>query len=276
MNFLEFCTSARKNSRTREAARRMFFSAGNARTLRYEPLEQRQLLAANDMSVVPFWDGETAGPPDALLNRLGGNPIAGIRAALSFETGVVHSGRGAYRIDTSESIAPGGFAYVGTALTGFGPSAAYVDTRDITDFSEARFWLKNNTTTAFRLVFEIKDYRDSNNDQARFAISVSSSSAWSEYSIPLDLSSADWTVFGSPDLSRAKLFFFVIEATSATVNGQIYLDDMTFTERGGILNPLTAPFDDVLDRIADRQFRGLWGSRDRNTGLVPDISAFAT
>ncbi len=44
---------------------------------------------------------------------------------------------------------------------------------------------------------------------------------------------------------------------------------------GGVLNPQTANVDLLVDRIAERQFRGLWGSRDRDTGLLPNISSFA-
>ncbi len=46
-------------------------------------------------------------------------------------------------------------------------------------------------------------------------------------------------------------------------------------EKGGDLDPRTDDFDQIVDRIAHRQFGGLWGSRDHDTGLVPKISVHA-
>ena len=233
---------------------------------------------AKNISEVPFWDGETTDPSGLLLNRFGGNPVTGISATITHVTNVVRSGRGAFRIDTNATIPINGFDFIAAALTGFGASASYIDTRDITRFEGIEFWLRNTTGSPFVLTFEIKDYRDTNAHRARRSYNIPATSEWRSISIPLDPlnNSNGWTVIGSPDLSRTKLFAFVIEANSGTaVNGSIYLDDMILIERGGNIDSQTGSIETIVDRLTERQFRGLWGSRDRVTGLVPSISSFA-
>ena len=89
-------------------------------------------------------------------------------------------------------------------------------------------------------------------------------------------STVGWEVIGNPDLTRSKLFAFVIEANKGVpVAGSIFLDDMVLIESGGFLDVMSAPIQDIVDRLTYRQFRGLWGSRDHTTGLVPSISSFA-
>ncbi len=171
----------------------------------FEVLEPRVLLAADNLSIVPFFDGETTDP---LINRLGGPTFNGTNATISYDTQNVFSGRGGYRIDTSDSIPGNGFGLVGMALTGFGPDPRYVDARDITGFDEIRFFAKEAMDESFRLVFEIKDYRDSLEHRARREVSISD--AWEEVAIPLDLTQG-WEVIGSPDLTRARIFAFVME-----------------------------------------------------------------
>jgi len=102
-------------------------------------------LAQSDLSVVPLWDGETQDPSGRILNRFGGNQVDGIHATVSHTTAVVRTGTGAFRVDTNQVIPRGGFDFVGIALTGFGPSSQYVDTRDLSLFGEVAFWLRNET-----------------------------------------------------------------------------------------------------------------------------------
>ncbi len=231
--------------------------------------------AGTDLSLVPLWDGETQDLSGRLLNRFGGNDVGGIHARLAHTTAVVRSGGGAFRIDTNGVIAAGGFDFVGIALTGFGPSAAYVDTRDLTPFTDIVFWIRNETGSPFRLVLEIKDHRDSNLDRMRRGYTISATPEWREVRASLDLRSG-WTIYGIPDLTRAKVLSLVVEASQgAPVSGRIYVDDMVLIERGLPLDAETAPLDKLVERLAYRQVRALWGMRDRKTGMLPAISSYA-
>jgi len=234
---------------------------------------------ATDLRSVPFWDGETSPTPDGpLINRYGGPPIhlGGTKTRVSHTTGVVHSGSGALRIDTTEPIGAGDFGFFQTALTGFGPSPAYVTSRDINRFDATSFWLRNTTGSPFTLKFETKDDRDSGSHTAFRRYSIPAGNAWRQITVPLDLNQPGWTVVGNPDLQRARFLGFVIDANQgAAVTGSIYLDDMVFVEPGPPLDPATAPLNVVAARIARRQFDGLWGSRSRTNGLLPANATFA-
>lgn len=137
------------------------------------------------------------------------------------------------------------------------------------------FWLRNETGSPFTLTLEIEDFRESNSHRARRSYFVSSSNDWLEIRAPLDLSDG-WLIDGDPDLARAKLCCFVIEAhRGAAVNGSLYLDDMVLVEPGGPIDPLNAPINQLVERLARREFDGLWGARDRDTGLLPTLSSYA-
>jgi hypothetical protein len=236
---------------------------------------------AADISVVPLWDGETVDclglEDNRLLNRYGGNPIAGITATVQYVTNTVHSGRGAFRVDLNRQVPSGGYDCVGTALSGFGPSTAYIDTRDISRFRQIRMWLKNETGSTYSFVLESKDYRDSDDHRGRLGFTIGPGSSWTEIVAPLPVHATNgWTVVGNPDFSRTKLLAFVIEANwGVVVGGSIFLDDLVLIERGPALDPQTAPIRDLVERLASRQFDALWGMRDRTTGVLPTISAYA-
>jgi len=130
------------------------------RKLFFEHLEPRQLLSAATVNVadVPVWDAERQDSGGSLINYLGGNVVAEAQATVGRVTDVVHSGQGAYRMDTVGSIAPGNFAFVQMTLGAAGFSAPYVDTRDLTHYQEVSLWIRNRSGTAFTLELGIKDY----------------------------------------------------------------------------------------------------------------------
>src|SRR5687768_6439662 len=121
-----------------------------------------------NLSNVPLWDGETEDGSGTRLNRFGGNPGEHLTTvARTTNAAEVRSGSGALKVTTSGTIAAGGFGFVATALAGFGPSTAYLDTRDLTPFDQLTFWIRNDTGEPFTLALELKDYRDDNNHRAR-------------------------------------------------------------------------------------------------------------
>ena len=120
----------------------------------------------------------------------------------------------------------------------------------------------------------MKDYRDTGAHLAWRNQIIPATSGWQQVSIPLDFNQPGWNINGSPDLERSRFFGFVAEANQGqTVSGQMYLDDVTLVESGGSLDSQTAPLSALADRLARRQFQGLWGSRNRSNGLIPLSSA---
>jgi len=230
------------------------------------------------MSIVPLWNGETVDcrgteNENRLFNRFGGGTVASLNLPIRYTSAEKHSGTGAFLFQAN--IAPNHFGFAGPSLTGFGPTASYIDTRSLAGFEQLRFWIRNATGTGFRLVLELKDHRDSNFHRARLAMVMDSSTNWVEKVASLPSSGANgWTIIGQPDFTRTKLILFVVETIPAVV-GPVYLDDLVLVEEGGPLDIETGPISDILHRLTKRQFFALWGSRDRSTGLLPINSQFA-
>ena len=254
------------------------------RKLFLEPLEPRQLLSAATVNVadVPVWDAERQDSGGSLINYLGGNVVAEAQATVGRVTDVVHSGQGVYRMDTVGSIAPGNFAFVQMTLGAAGFSVPYVDTRDLTHYQEISLWIRNRSGTAFTLELGIKDYRDSNGQQAQWQQVVPATDQWVQIRAQLDLApllgspgQPGWIVNGQPDLTRARSLSLVLNANQGwAVSGAIYVDDLVLTEPGGPVDPTQTPPAVLAEQLAKREFAALWGARDRSTGLLPGISTY--
>lgn len=247
-------------------------------SLHLQVLEDR--CVPSDASVFPMLTGERADPNAGFLaNTFGGVPIASSGLTFDYTSAVTHSGTGGFVIQTNQPIPANTGAFVEMSFGGVHAPVdgqPYVDTRDLTPFTRTDFWLKNTTGSAFSLLYELKDASDSNNQRAIWTQPISSVNVWSEVSIPLDLSASGWTVSGHPDLSRARFFALTIQADQGVaVSGDVFLDDMTVTERGGPLDSQTAPINDLVDRVDKQQFDALWGLRDRDNGLLPALNVYA-
>ncbi len=251
-----------------------------------EPLEPRLLLSASpvsatqpeqlaaltlsqDISHVPLLDGETVSGGNDLRNRFGGATTLSFNANVTrtLDPALVRTGSGAMKLDVA--VTQGQFGFVITSLGGAEPTNAYLDTRDLTWFEEVRFFVRNQTGSNFTLRFEVKDYRDSNSHRASQNYVISSADQWTEVVVPLNLGAPGWVIQGSPDFSRARQFALLVEANQGSaVNGSVILDDMVLVEPGGAIDPSTAPINDVIARLAERQFRSLWGAADPSTGAL--------
>jgi hypothetical protein len=228
-----------------------------------------------DISVIPWWDGETSVTPHgALINRFGGQPVFGGGALTNVQrtATAARSGGAGYRVNTTSPIPAGGFGFFQTSLTTASSSTS--PGRDLTGFEETSFWIRNDTGANFNLKFELKDHRDSAAHRAWRNIPISSASVWQQVHIPLNLSSPGWNIAGSPDLARSRLFGFVFEANQGdAISGAIQFDDFQVRERGGILDSQLSSIAGMAQRVAQRQFQGLWGSRNHVNGLIPVGSA---
>ncbi|MCP4783799.1 MAG: Ig-like domain-containing protein [Fuerstiella sp.] len=235
-----------------------------------------------DVSVVPFWNGDATFPASesGTHNLLGGPTVSSNNISVIHETSTIRGGTGAMR--SIVLIGESDFGFFGSALAGFGPASGnpYIDTRDISQFESLNFQIRNETGAPFTLHVEIKDYREltGNGDDHRASASfeIDTDEHWKSLSAPLDLSNAAWDVTGNPDLSRARQILFVIEATGEMpVGGSILVDEVNFVEPGGPVSLNSVTDQALLERLTERTFRGLWGSRDRSSGLVPAVSTFA-
>ena len=126
---------------------------------------------------------------------------------------------------------------------------AYRQDRDLTQYSSLGGYVRNDTSVPLTFSLEIKDYRDSNSEKATRSYTIPAGGTWTPVSAPLDLSNG-WTVTGTPDLTRTFAVSFLVNANSGAASGSLYLDDFDLTEKGGSLDPTTAPIHDVVERLA--------------------------
>src|SRR5262249_39255491 len=114
--------------------------------------------------------------------------------------------------------------------------------------------------------------RDSGANAASYTFAVPAGGGWTQLAAPLNLSAPGWTVVGSPDLSRTYATSFIVTPQSGSVTGTVYLDDLTLRELGPPMDLQTAPIATIVERLAERQFSGLWTARNRATGLIYNSS----
>lgn len=228
--------------------------------------------SAGDLSLTTLFDGERTGQLGAtqFLNNWGGPFSAGNIAGIARDASVAHSGGASIRANLG-TISAGGFGFFQT----FASQTAGLSTRqtrDLTRYASFETYVRNDTGTALNLKYEIKDYRDNGAHQAYYNFSVPAGAGWTKLSAPLDVTAPGWTVAGTPDLSRTYVTSFVVSPQSGNASGTIYLDDFKLQERGPSIDLQTAPIANIAERLAERQFSGLWTARHRTTGLIYNTS----
>ena len=223
-------------------------------------------LQAGDLNVVPLLDGERA----SLLNNWGGPFNNGSIVGVTLETGIVHSGNASYRADLG-TIPANEFRFFQTFSSERTSLEAARQTRKLTRYDSFEAYVRNDTNAPMSLRFELKDYRDSNNHRASQVFTIPTGATWTKIAAPLDLSTG-WTVVGSPDLERTYIASFVVQSQPILVSGSLYLDDFSLIEPDGPIDPLTAPLNTIVERLAERQFDGIWSARNRTTGLIYNTS----
>ncbi len=227
---------------------------------------------ASDMSVVKLFDGERTGPLGAtqFLNSWGGPFSAGSLASIQRDATVARTGAASIRVDLG-SIAAGGSGFFQTFASELA-SPGYRQTRDLARYESFETYVRNDTGVPLNLRYELKDYRDSLAHQAFRTFTVPAGSGWTKLSAPLDLQAPGWTVVGAPDLSRTYATSFIVSPQGGSASGSLYLDDFSLREARPALDPQTAPIASVVERLAERQFSGLWTARHRSTGLIYNTS----
>jgi hypothetical protein len=222
--------------------------------------------SAGDLGIVPLLDGERSDS----LNLWGGPLGPGSVTSFAKESSVVHTGTGAYQANLG-SISNGGFKFFQTFSSALSANISYRQDRDLTQYQTLDGYVRNDTSMPLTFSLELKDYRDSTSQRAVRSYTIPAGGVWTQISAPLDLSSG-WTVTGTPDLTRTYALSFLVNADYGATSGSMYLDDFTLRENGPSIDAATAPIHDVVERLARRQFMGLWAARNKTSGLIPNSS----
>lgn len=215
-----------------------------------------------DLSAVPLLDGERDG-----LNNYWGGPFSTFNMnGISLETSIVHGGNTSYRADLG-SLPAGNLSFFQTFSSATTDTQDLRQTRDLTRYDSFEGYIRNDTSAAFNVRLELKDYRDSNSHRASKTFAIPANGSWTQISTPLDLG-AGWSVQGTPDIEWTYIASFVIDPQPTPITGSYYFDDFSLIEPGGPIDSQTAPIETIVERLAERHFSGLWTARNRVTGLV--------
>jgi hypothetical protein len=220
-----------------------------------------------DLTVVPLFDGRQTD----LLNTWGGAWGIGNLKALGVQTRRVHSGPSALVLDLGPTKAAES-RYLQCFASGFGPGPQYRQTRDLTRYKQIGLYVFNVTHAALRGRLELKDYRDSRSHGAVYRFDLSAAAAWTPIVVPVDLTSVGWNVVGSPDLTRLLTIDFCFEPTADLAGGEVFVDDVMLTERGQSVDVNSAPLPMLVERLARRQWDGLWDAQGRDHHLIANTS----
>ncbi|MCI0332773.1 MAG: hypothetical protein L0228_06080 [Planctomycetes bacterium] len=222
---------------------------------------------AGDLSIVPLLNGERSDSLNLWGGPLGQGSI-GATGGFTKQSAVFRSGTGAYRANLGAADPFEFFQTFSSALTG---AQAYRQDRDLTQYQMLDGYVRNDAGNPLTFTLEIKDYRDSTSHRARRSYTIPAGGVWTKIEAPLDLGSG-WIVDGSPDLSRTYALGFLVDENMGALNGSLYLDDFHLTENGPSIDVATAPIETVVERLARRQFMGLWAARNKTSGLIPNSS----
>lgn len=223
-----------------------------------------RLASAADMSVVPLLNGER----NDSLNLWGGPINQGSTGGFIRQSSIVHAGSGAYRADLGNADP---FEFFFTSSSALSGNQLYRQDRDLSQYQSLEGYVRNDAGNPLTFTVEVKDYRDSLSHRARRSFTVPAGGVWTKIEAPLDLSSG-WVIDGSPDLSRTYVVAFGVDESMGQLNGSLYLDDFNLVEKGPSIDAATAPIHDVVERLARREFMGLWTARNKVSGLIPNSS----
>ncbi len=160
--------------------------------------------------------------------------------------------------------------------SGFGRTGEYYQTRDLTRYARLRFRVRNTTGAAVAGKLQLKDYRDSTEHSATCPFDLPKGEEWTVVDLPLNTSTAPWTHKGSADLSRVLTLDFILEPGRSVKSGEICMEEVALIEPGSPVDAETSPINVIAERLARRQWDGLWAARNRRHGMIPNNSFQAT
>ncbi len=220
---------------------------------------------AGDLSIVPLLNGERSDS----LNLWGGPINAGSTGGFTKQSTIVRSGTGAYRANLG---AADPFEFFFTSSSALTDTQARRQDRDLTQYQMLEGYVRNDAGNPLTFTLELKDYRDGvGGHVAKRSYTIPGGGVWTRIEAPLNLASG-WNVTGSPDLSRTYVLAFLVDENMGALNGSLYLDDFNLIENGPSIDVATAPIETIVERVAKRQFMGLWAARNKSSGLIPNSS----
>ena len=228
------------------------------------------MKGASDLAVTPFFDGRAG-----LLDTWGGSLAAGPLSSIRLQSRYVHSSPRALAFDLG-LIKAGESRYFQCFSSGFGPAKGYYQTRDLSCYERLEFWARNGTGVPLVCRLQIRDYRDSDRNQASYAFSLPAGVDWIRVVIPLDVAGPHWTQNGHPDLGQVLAINFVFAAKSLPASGDVYLEDVELVDHEGPLSIDSAPLPTLVERLTHRQWQAVWAARSRIHGLIPNNSYQST
>lgn len=221
---------------------------------------------AGDLGYVPLLNGERSDS----LNLWGGPLLTGNITSFVKQSTVTNTGTGAYKA-TLSGVPGSGNWFFQTFSSSLSGGTNYHQDRDLTQYQALEGYVRNDTPVPLTFSLELKDWRDTTSQSAVRSFTIAPGGTWQKIEAPLDLSSG-WSVTGSPDLSRTFAVSFLVGPNASAANGALYLDDFALIEKGPSIDVATAPIQDVVERLAQRQFMALWASRNKTSGLIPNSS----
>ena len=230
--------------------------------------------SAGDLSITSLFDGERTGQLGrAAFPQQLGRPV---RRRQSF--GRQFATR-ASPTPASASIRAISGRSAPAASASFRPSPAELapqntrQTRDLTRYDSFEAYVRNDTGSPLNLKYEIKDYRDNGAHQAFVNFAVPAGAGWTKITAPLDLTAPGWTVRGIPrSFTHLRQQFRSDAAIGQRCRARFISTISSCARRGPSIDLQTAPIATIADRLAERQFSGLWTARNRTTGLIYNSS----
>lgn len=226
---------------------------------------------SDDLAVVPLFDGRET----ELLNTWGGPWSVGNLKALSIQREKVRSGPAALAVDLGATGAHES-RFFQCFASGFGTTPQYRQTRDLTRYAEIRFAMFNATGVPLHGRLALKDERDSTSHRAVYRFELPAATDWTSIAIPLDITTRGWSVQGNPDLTRLLTIDFFLQPEADLEAGQVYMDDVTLTDNQASTDVNSSPLNVLVERMARRQWDGLWASQGQEHRLIANNSYQAT
>ena len=215
-----------------------------------------------DLAIVPLFDAQRR----ELINGWGGTWSRGNLGELSLQISPLRPERPALCLDLGPTR-PCECRYAECFASAQGRSGAYYQTRDLGRYERVEFDVFNDTGAPLQCALQCIDDNDHNPRHAVYRYRLEPDRVWTHIVVPLHSPAAD-----SFDLSRTLAIDFAFQPEASLAGGRVYLDRLLLVEPGAPADVNVSPLPVLVERLARRQWDGLWAARSRNHGMIPNVS----